>query len=321
MARLLLESSATDGYLLEDGSGVLLLNSTTATLDVGAFTLTGVAVAFKKAWTFPMSMGSFTLTGNAAAFQKALRLALAVGTFSLTGNATAFQKALHLGFSAGTFTLTGNTVEFQKALRLSLSTGVFSLTGNAAEFPKALHLGLSAGAFSLTGSATEFQKALHLLVGTGSFSLTGNAGAFAKALHLILSSGSFVFIGNDADFVYDPAQQNLVLTANVGVFTMSGKPVGLIWTLAPTINYLTTNGQVLSYALPNVKRGRQQLLVHMPDDFAGHTFQVLNFNLHSIKIVMPEGILHRVLPFTAVTIRHSHHTNNCIITRRNFNNA
>ena len=87
--RYLLESGSPDGYLLEDGSGVLLLETTgfTVSLDAGSLSLTGQNVTLSYSGPqITISPGSLTLTGQTLSFLRGYVMPVTTGTLTLTGS-------------------------------------------------------------------------------------------------------------------------------------------------------------------------------------------------------------------------------------------
>lgn len=110
------------------------ITETVITIVSGSFTLTGIAVAFARAWNLIITSGSFVLTGIAVALSMGFGIIIEKGTFVLTGINVAFVKALTLALAVGTFTLTGVAVAFKLAFKMAIETGNFILTGIAVIF-------------------------------------------------------------------------------------------------------------------------------------------------------------------------------------------
>lgn len=105
---------------------------TSMTAVVGAFTLTGVAVALALAWIMTAVTTAFTLTGNAVTFLMGKGISALTGAFTLTGNNVAFATARSMIASVGSFTLTGIAVTLtytQATVGIIAETGAFILTG------------------------------------------------------------------------------------------------------------------------------------------------------------------------------------------------
>ena len=135
----------------------------------GAFTLTGIAAAFKT--TLPATAASYVLTGQAAAFLG--KLTAAVGGFAETGIAALFATTM---------------VEF---------AGSYTLTGNAAVLtPTAI---AASGSYALTGIAATFTDTL----AATSQSYTISWQIFSDNETIAANAGTYAFAGNDALFSYD----------------------------------------------------------------------------------------------------------------------
>lgn len=88
--RYLIETSAVDGYLLEDGTGVLLLevvlNNYNLPVDPGSFALTGTAIGLRADHRLPVDSGSFTWTGTPVGLLAGRKIGIDSGNFLWTGS-------------------------------------------------------------------------------------------------------------------------------------------------------------------------------------------------------------------------------------------
>lgn len=166
----LLETSATDGYLLEDGSGVLLLESVTGT---GALTLQPASAAGTGSETF-------TATG-ALALQPATVSGAGTETFTATGSPT-LQPASAAGTGAETFTGTG-AASLSRVTASGSGTETFTGTGALTLVPASA---AGTGAETMTGTGAATLQPV-TVTGSGTLTITGTG---APALQPLTSDGT-----------------------------------------------------------------------------------------------------------------------------------
>ncbi len=99
-SRYLLESSTTDGYLLEDSSGVYLLDAPTTYYQAVAGTIAATGTVIRK--TLKTVVGVFAATGTLNAVKKVFKAV--GGTFAAAGNLSKkiIKKLIGLFNSLGT---------------------------------------------------------------------------------------------------------------------------------------------------------------------------------------------------------------------------
>lgn len=165
--RLLLESSAVDGYLNEDGSGVILQEFSAV-----SYTLTCAA-------------GSYAYTGQPATLSVKHSLACSPGTYVYSGIGASLLVAHRLTCDAGAYSLAGQAATLSVKHGLSCDSGAYSYAGISAQLSVKHNLVCEAGAYSLTGQAAT---------------LTYTPGVVSYSL--LCDSGSYAIAGVSADLVY-----------------------------------------------------------------------------------------------------------------------
>ena len=179
-SRLLLESGSPDGYLLEDSSGILLLEATAYSLvvDPGSFALTGTAAALKRGLKLAADIGAFSHTGTAASLEISYKVSGAAGSFSLTGVSAGLLVSRKVLASAGSINISGTAAGLLFGHKVVSSTGDFIITGSSVTLSKGFTLSTAAGSFSIVGSAVTFALNRRLAVDTGAITLSGSAVSF-----------------------------------------------------------------------------------------------------------------------------------------------
>jgi hypothetical protein len=150
-----------------------------AAVDVGAFTLTGIAV-------------TLTYVAHSVAYT----LAVAVGAFTLTGiNAILSFGHIGAGFLTGAFTFTGNSVGVAAAKSIAIGTGSFILTGINAAITGTRTMAVAVASFTLTGISITLRRTSSVGIGVGSFVLSGIDAILRHGQSIHPGAGSFLFTG------------------------------------------------------------------------------------------------------------------------------
>ena len=163
----------------------------------------------------------------------AFTLALDAGSYSLTGQDPGLTSARSMALDAGAYNLTGNGVDFSVGRIIYLDAGSYSVSGQDPGLTSARSLVLDAGAYSVTGNDVTLvysagTVAYSLTLDAGSYSITGLDPTLASNRNLTLDAGSYALTGNDVTF-----SSALSFPLDTGVYTLSGLPVGLVWSGAP----------------------------------------------------------------------------------------
>ncbi len=176
--RYLLESGGTDGYTLEDGSGVLSLESVatayTLTANVGAATMAGVSATLRGAWNITASGGSAIarpvhlppaplpylglLGGPAATLTHGYQITGSAGSAVAAGVAAALNRAYPLVGSVGSATMAGIGATLRAAYPLTASPGAATAAGVSATLtytPAGVTYSLTADAGAATMAGAE----------------------------------------------------------------------------------------------------------------------------------------------------------------------
>lgn len=109
--RYLLESGAPDGYSLEDGSGVLILEGSSdiaASLDAGAITIAGQTVT--ATINAPIGGGVVTIAGQTVA--AGFGHSLTAGAITVAGQTVTSAIGTNVSLDAGAITISGESVMF-----------------------------------------------------------------------------------------------------------------------------------------------------------------------------------------------------------------
>jgi hypothetical protein len=130
-------SVSSDGTLWAAGSGqdicfyVYGTGATNFAVSVGAFILTGIAVALNKAWMMyaEKSTGSYNLDGKYVTLAKMKGFTAAVGAFTLTGINITINKAMTMVATCQHYAMFGMDILASKAKSITVSVGEFILTG------------------------------------------------------------------------------------------------------------------------------------------------------------------------------------------------
>ena len=183
-------------------------NSMTA--DVGAFTLTGQAVTFRRGLMLPAETGTFTLTGQDVTFDRDRILLAATGAFTLSGQdlslrAARILYASHLPQTNAFYSWLGFGAYGQNAYGGSqfvddtASATTFVLTGNSVGLRRGISFAADVGTFTLTGQDLDrFYRTYVLMADVGVFVLTGQAAI--GNISMPAGAGTFVLTGHDVEF-------------------------------------------------------------------------------------------------------------------------
>lgn len=151
--RYLLESGAPDGYLLEDGSGVLILEGAgyDFTLDAGAITIAGQTVT--ATINAPISGGVVTIAGQTVT--STMNAPLGGGVVTVAGQTVTSTMNAPLG--GGVVTIAGQSVT--STLNAPIGGGVVTIAGQditAATSGGNISATLDAGAITIAGGSLDF---------------------------------------------------------------------------------------------------------------------------------------------------------------------
>jgi hypothetical protein len=171
--RYLLESGAPDGYLLEDGTGVLLLDVVTnLTLDIdtpGAITLAGQAMT--AAYGLPLTNGAITIAGQAITSKISAALSTA-GAITIAGQAITSKIGAALS-TAGAITIAGQTMTMVLGTEVVISTpGSITLAGQSATSKIGVAIS-SPGAIVLAGQSVTLSLAFEITIQAGQVTIAG----------------------------------------------------------------------------------------------------------------------------------------------------
>lgn len=157
--RYLLESGAPDGYLLEDGSGVLLLEVVAHVLnaEAGSYSVTGASADLELGRLVTAEGGSYSLSGTAADLELGLKVAADSGSYAISGTAAGLLTTSLLDAGAGSYAVSGTDVSLELGRAVIADAGSYVVTGQDATL---IYAGLThytitadAGAYGVTGSA------------------------------------------------------------------------------------------------------------------------------------------------------------------------
>jgi hypothetical protein len=155
----------------------------------------GMTYPFGTAYTIAIVKGAYTLTGIATAFRRALNILITRGTYVYTGIATAFK--LGKGFQAisGSYILTGNNALFGKVISMLIASGSYTYTGFATGLAKTKLLIASVGNYIYNGIATGISHGRKITITKGTYTYTGIAVAVHRGVVLMAVTGTYVLHG------------------------------------------------------------------------------------------------------------------------------
>lgn len=134
-----------------------------------------------------------------------------------------------LSASAGTFALSGQPAQLQKtAYILAADAGSFIEAGQSISLHDSRSIVAAAGSFALTGADAALQKSYQSTAGAGSFTEIGQVALLHAGRLITAGQGSFIFTGQSATLTYTRGAVTYTLSAEVGLFFLTGADADLI---------------------------------------------------------------------------------------------
>ena len=153
--RYLLESGSPDGYLNEDGGGVLILEGVTnLTLDIdtaGAITVAGQSVTLGLG--LPVANGAVTVAGQSVGL--GLGLPLSAGAVTVAGQAIGLGLGLPL--TDGAIAVAGQSVGLD--VGLSVENGAIAISGQSVDLSLTTIFEFDAGSITIAGQDVSLSLA------------------------------------------------------------------------------------------------------------------------------------------------------------------
>jgi hypothetical protein len=246
--------TVTGGSFLLMGALEIPVPAYTVAASQGSYALTGQAAAERAARHLTAAQGSYSLGGQAANPQYGRKpLAAAQGTYALTGQAAGVKPARAIVAAQGSFNiigpgvrlaathgpilaaqgayaLTGQTAGLRAARRATLDQGLYTYAAGTVVLHLNRNLPAAQGSYALTGRTISWVRTWGIRAAQGSYALTGIAAILDLAHKLIAALGSFSLAGQAASLFKTSSN---ALGADLGIYTLTGKPVGLIHVLRP----------------------------------------------------------------------------------------
>jgi hypothetical protein len=190
--RYLLESSAVDGYLLEDGTGVLLLDAPSTnyvlTCNHGTYSYTGQSATLAKSKVIVASAGAYTYTGRTANLYRSKVIVASAGNYSYTGQSANLYRNRTLIATNGTYAYAG-----QDAI-LTYTPGAVNYTLTA------LH-----GTYSYAGQSATINRNRALSASFGAYAYSGQSVTLKHDRTLTCQHGVYTYTGWSIEFIYSGA--------------------------------------------------------------------------------------------------------------------
>ena len=137
----------------------------------------------------------------------------------------------------GSFVLTGQSTNFSAARPITAAQDSFALTGQDVGFISSRNLVAAQGSFTFTGQDVTLTYAAagsySIAAGQGSYSLTGSDSYADYAMSA--AGGSYALSGQDATLTYFDGGVTTSLTADVGVYALTGRNARLHWSGEPIV--------------------------------------------------------------------------------------
>lgn len=179
--------------------------SYTLTAAAGAYSQSGVTTTLLFKHIITAALGTYSQTGVTASLLRKYTLAPALGSYALSGVAITNPRMYILGSATGSYVLSGVNVNTLRDRTIIAGVGSYALTGISNTFLYARLMGTSVGNYALTGVSNNLLFKRLLSVAVGAHALSGNT------VTLIFSGGAISY----------------TMSANVGVYAISGQAANL----------------------------------------------------------------------------------------------
>jgi hypothetical protein len=180
-----------------------------------------------KSSSLTMNVGSYAVTGVNQVLKSAHKITSDVGSYSQTGININLLVSRGLLASVGSYLSTGVNTPILAQHKVTGAVGSYSLTGVSTPLVMARKIVAAVGSYIQTGIDAILGLQKRLTVSVGSYSLTGVDTPLLSAHKIISSIGSYGLTGNEATFTIQTLLHDYVMTVNVGVYNLTGHFIGL----------------------------------------------------------------------------------------------
>ena len=221
---------ALAGSYTVTGVDAILAQAHVLTASLGSYSLTGVDAGTAQGFVMAADVGSYTLTGVAAGTAEQHVVTAEVGSYTLTGVAAITSKSGAdpvLVADAGAYAVTGFAAGTTEQHVIAAELGTYVLTGVAAGLTRQHVLQAVTGTYNLSGVAAITAQSYVMAAELGTYNLSGVA-ALLTTQHVIeAAAGAYSLTGVDA--ITSVAGANPVLTADPGVYALTGQAADLVY--------------------------------------------------------------------------------------------
>jgi hypothetical protein len=149
------------------------------TLDSGAVTVGGAAIAFRRALAITLASCAVTVAGSDLTFTRGKALALGSGAVTVTGSALTPTAARVVALGSASVTISGSGVTPKAARVMTLGSASVTVAGSNVTLARSRVLTLGAGAVTVAGSDVTATRTRAITLGGGAVTVAGSAVQFS----------------------------------------------------------------------------------------------------------------------------------------------